>query len=210
MDDGPTYCDHCGNLTFKKFIGNCNTKPNETNAYVSYSLYQCEICEGPTLEKEYRQLPTKIITLMDPPKPAELVGTEQLWPPPLSLPPEAPEQVRNIYEEARSVMRRSPSSFVVQIGRALEAVTRNRNAEGETFNNRLNWLISEDHLPQVFGDMGHINRLFRNWGAHFDENEVEPGDVEITNEFFKAIVEYLYVAPAKVARVKNIIQQRRK
>jgi hypothetical protein len=105
-------------------------------------------------------------------------------------------------------MIRSPNSFVVLIGRALEAVTRERNAEGGSLYDRLNWLISEGHLPQVFGEMGQINRLFRNWGAHDAEIEVEPGDVGIADEFFKAIIEYLYVAPAKLARVQNLIKQR--
>jgi hypothetical protein len=57
--------------------------------------------------------------------------------------------------------------------------------------------------------MGHISRILRNWGAHDAEIDVELEDVEVVDEFFKAIIEYLYVAPTKVKRVRSLIQQRR-
>ena len=75
-------------------------------------------------------------------------------------------------------------------------------------NNKLDWLIREGHLPEVFGQMGHINRIVRNWGAHDAQVDVESEDVEIVDEFFKAIIEYLYVAPSRVNRVQSLIQQR--
>jgi hypothetical protein len=208
----PTYCDHCGNLTFKNEVGSYFTSPNETGAFESYLLYQCQICNGATLEKIKHAIPEGQVTSKQPRfqmNSAEIVEVEQLWPPPLSLSSEAPERVRRIYEEARSVMKRSPSSFVVQIGRALEAVAKDRHAEGRTLNDKLNWLISEGHLPKIFGEMGHVSRILRNWGAHDAEIDVETEDVKIVDEFFKAIIEYVYVAPARIESVQSLIQQRR-
>lgn len=75
-------------------------------------------------------------------------------------------------------------------------------------NDRLNWLVSQGLLPQVLGQMGHINRIFRNWGAHDAEIDVESEDIEMVDEFFRAIVEYLYVAPAKVDRIQKLINQK--
>jgi hypothetical protein len=207
----PTYCDHCGNLAFRRRIGDYFTAPDDSGMFTSYILYRCEICGGAVLEQITHQLPADYGGSKQPrfyQTAAEITRVEQLWPPSLRLPPEAPARVREIYEEARSVMRRSPSSFVVQIGRALEAVTSDRGTQGHTLNERLNWLIKEGHLPEVFGEMGHISRMFRNWGAHDTEIDVESEDVEVADEFFKAIIEYLYVAPAKVSRVQSLIQQR--
>jgi len=207
----PTYCDHCGNLTFKRQIGDYFTAPNDRGAFTSYTLYRCEICERPVLEQVTHQLPDDYGGSKQPRfylSAAEVARVEQLWPPSLSLPPEAPVRVREIYREAQVVMKRSPSSFVVQIGRALEAVARDKNAQGRTLNDRLNWLVREGHLPEVFGQMGHINRILRNWGAHDAEIDVEPEDVQVVDEFFKAIIEYLYVAPQKVDTVQKLIQQR--
>jgi hypothetical protein len=118
----PTYCEHCGNLTFKKQTGNYFTAPDENRAFTSYILYRCEICDGAVLEKATHQLPKDYSGSRQPRyyiAAAEVTTVEQLWPPPLSLSPEAPARVREIYEEARTVMRKSPSSFVVQIGPVL-------------------------------------------------------------------------------------------
>jgi len=87
-------------------------------------------------------------------------------------------------------------------------MAKDKNAEGRTLNNKLNWLISQGLLPQVLGQMGHINRILRNWGAHDAETEVQPEDVEIVDEFFRTIVEYLYIAPAKVDRIQELIDRR--
>jgi hypothetical protein len=208
----PTYCEHCGNLTLKERTGNYFTVPDDNHMFTSYVLYRCKICDGAVLEKATHQLPKDYCGSIQPRfyiAAAEVTMVEQLWPPSLSLAPEAPVRVREIYEEARAVMRKSPSSFVVQIGRALEAVTKDSSAQGRTLNEKLDWLIKEGRLPEVFGEMGHISRILRNWGAHDAEIDVELEDVEVVDEFFKAIIEYLYVAPTKVKRVRSLIQQRR-
>jgi DNA-binding SARP family transcriptional activator len=135
----------------------------------------------------------------------ENIHYEQLWPLALALPPEAPDRVRKIYEEARAIKRHSPSSFVVQIRRALEAVANDKSAEGKTLMTKTEWLINQGYLPEVFGEMSHISRIIGNLGAHDAENDVTEDDVEVVDEFFRAIIEYLYVASAKVAHVKQLI-----
>ena len=205
------YCDHCGNLTRKIQIGDYDTGPSDSGVFTSYTLYRCDVCKAPVLEQATHQLPDDYggsIQARIYRSAAEIVRVEQLWPSSLSLPPEAPARVREIYREAQLVMKRSPSSFVVQIGRALEAVVNDKDAQGRTLNDRLNWLLREEHLPAVIVQMGHINRIVRNWGAHDAEIDVEPEDVQVVDEFFKAIIEYLYVAPQKVDRVQRLIQQR--
>ncbi len=51
--------------------------------------------------------------------------------------------------------------------------------------------------------MAHQIRQIRNLGAHADEDdEVTGADVPIMLDFLEAILEYLYVAPAKIAAVQ--------
>lgn len=205
-----TLCEHCGNVSYKDLVSESEVEEEESGAFVEHRLYRCTICDDVILEKVTRRLPDDYQGSWQHrfrSAAAEIVSSEQLWPAPLSLPPEVPDRVREIYEKARLV-RRVPSSFVVQIGRALEAMAKDKNAEGRTLNNKLNWLISQGLLPQVLGQMGHINRILRNWGAHDAETEVQPEDVEIVDEFFRTIVEYLYVAPAKVDRIQELIDRR--
>ncbi len=113
--------------------------------------------------------------------------------------------MRQIYQEAKAIKQRSPSSFVVQIRRALEAVANEQGAEGNTLMAKTQWLIKQGLLPEVFAEMTHITRMLGNLGAHDAEKDVLSADVQIVDEFFRAIIEYLYVARAKVARVKSLM-----
>ncbi len=197
LDRVKSLCDHCGNVSFKHQLYSSDIRVGSF-----YRLYRCEICENVLLQKVLW-----ITNAMDRDrvrvhKREEIV---QLWPLAHSLPSEVPNRISEVYEEARSV-RKSPSSFVVQIGRALEVMTRDLKAKGKTLNNRLNFLITQGVIPRVFGEMGHINRIFRNWGAHDAEISVKPEDVQTVDDFFKALIEYVYVAPAKVERVKKRIK----
>jgi len=204
-----TLCSHCGNVSFKDLLCQDETEKND-RLFVEHQLYRCTICNNVILKETTRRLPDDYHGSKQPrfhSAALETIEVKQLWPAPLSLPVEVPDRVREIYEEARLV-KRSPSSFVVQIGRALEAMAKDKNAHGRTLNDKLNWLVSQGLLPQVLGQMGHINRIFRNWGAHDTETDVETEDVEMVDEFFRAIVEYLYVAPAKVDRIQKLISQR--
>jgi hypothetical protein len=47
----------------------------------------------------------------------------------------------------------------------------------------------------------HLKEL-RNLGAHDAEDEVTQEDVPIIVDFLKAILEYLYIAPAKIEAVR--------
>ena len=179
---------------------------------MEYKLYRCQICDKPVLTESVHSFIADDISSTEFVPAGPLMDdaqVAQLWPPSLTLPVEAPARARELYEEARNVMQRSPSSFVVQIARCLEAIARERDAKGRTLNDRLNWLVTNGDLPDVLGQMGHINRMFRNWGAHDAEIDVRPEDAEVVDEFFKTIVEYLYVAPAKVQKVTTLLEHRR-
>jgi hypothetical protein len=205
-----SHCDHCGNITFKSWIGSHEVKVSDQDL-VEYKLYRCEICENVILQKESTRFAVAITPNTPIPVKKQSITTqdiEQLWPPSLVFPPEVPERIRKIYEEARNIKSKSPGSFVVQIRRALEAVTKERNAEGKVLFAKIDWLIQNGHLPQVFGEMSHISRMIANLGAHDAETDVQPSDADIVDEFFRAIIEYLYIAPAKVARVRALIEKK--
>ena len=76
-----------------------------------------------------------------------------------------------------------------------------KGAQGKSLYQKINWLIEQGYIPRLFGEMGHLNRIIRNWGAHDTGLKVNFEDAEIVDEFFRAIIEYLYVAPAKVSNL---------
>jgi hypothetical protein len=182
-------CPHCGNVSYQRIA----------NDQINYRLYKCDICSEFTFQRVHREwLEVKSArgkrTMVE-------EKLEQLYPPPSALPLEVPERVRDIYEEAIGIRSKSPSSFVVQIRRALEAVAKERQAPSGVLHKQIEWMINNNLLPATFGKMIHVTRIFGNLGAHDAEKDVSLEDTEIVDEFFRAIIEYIYVAPSKVERV---------
>jgi hypothetical protein len=52
--------------------------------------------------------------------------------------------------------------------------------------------------------MRHIGNL----GAHAGDDDLDFWDAELLDDFFRAIVEYVYVAPSKIERLKQRIGSR--
>ena len=89
------------------------------------------------------------------------------------------------------------------IGRTLEAVCNHENAQGRNLAQKLNDLAQKDKIPNTLVEMAQQLRELRNLGAHEAEDEVTETDVPIIIDFVEAILEYLYVAPAKIEAVRT-------
>lgn len=190
-----TLCPHCSNITYQNF----------TTGIGHYRVYRCNICGEITLQ-EVHNVEVESVTRRGKRITEIKEELDQLWPPPASLPNEVPERVRKIYEEAISIKSKSPSSFVVQIRRALEAVANERKVPSSSLYNQIEWMIKNGLLPDTFGKMIQITRILGNLGAHDAEKDVELKDTEVVDEFFRAAVEYIYIAPAKVERVAGLMK----
>lgn len=203
------YCAHCGNISYQMKTGECQRTKRDRSLSQTYALYQCDICNGVIFRSESIEHLEDAEETASRSASVERREIEQLWPPSITLPPEVPERVREIYEEALLVKSRSSSSFVVQIRRALEAVAKERNAPPRTaLYAQIEWLVQNENLPTVFGEMGHLSRMIGNLGAHDAETDVQPQDADIADEFFRAIIEYIYIAPARVQRVRALLERR--
>src|SRR5258708_38361082 len=113
-----------------------------------------------------------------------------------------PEAIEEKYLAALKVRDIEPSACAVLIGRTLEAVCNHEKAAGRTLADKLGNLVKSDRIPPTLAEMAHQLRLIRNLGAHDADDEVTEEDVPIIMDFLEAILEYLYVAPAKVSAVK--------
>ena len=203
------YCDHCGNLTFQN-LNSTKVVPTSDGKHATYLLCHCTICDGITLIRfpddwnapVRRSVPGQA----NEGESEEELVFEQLWPIPLGLSQETPELIRNIYNEARLIKRHSPSAFVVQIGRALEAVMHDKEAEGRSLYKKIDWLVENEHLPSLFGEQAHLNRIIRNWGAHATEISVEAEDVEVVDEFLKRLLNTFMWLRQKLSVSKNYLR----
>ena len=113
-----------------------------------------------------------------------------------------PKTIERNYFAALKVQDIEPSACAVLVGRTLEAVCNYEKATGKTLSDKVNNLVNSDRIPRTLAEMAHQLRQIRNFGAHDAEDEVTEEDVPIILDFLEAILEYLYVAPAKIAAVQ--------
>jgi uncharacterized protein DUF4145 len=129
-----------------------------------------------------------------------------IWPE-AALPKNAvPAPVAAIYQEAAVVKRLSANSFAVQIRRALEAVCADRGASGRSLYEMLTELARRGDLPPVLVEMTDVLRLLGNVGAHASDRTVRPSQVDALDEFFRAVIEYVYIAPARLRRFRDTLK----
>jgi hypothetical protein len=55
---------------------------------------------------------------------------------------------------------------------------------------------------------GSFFRVLGNVGAHAGDQEVESYQVEALDQFFRAVVEYVYVAPSRLSRFREELEER--
>jgi hypothetical protein len=114
-----------------------------------------------------------------------------------------PPDIGRNYQEVLRVEKHSPRACAVMAGLTLEAVCEYEQARGSSLAERLNHLVAEERIPKTLADMAHHLRQLRNMGAHLTEEEILPEDVPVIIDFVEAILEYLYVAPAKIRAVQE-------
>lgn len=194
------YCPHCGNHAPQRFIGTHSrlADPKEETAY--YTLVACETCDRGLLYVSGYVKPT----------PAMFYGggfslkdKQLVWPNAGTLHESVPDAVRACYEEAAGIKGRSPNGFANQIRRALEALCQDRGATNRTLAENIRELASRGEIPPVLSEMTDLLRILGNIGSHAAAQTVEPEHVDAIDEFFRAVVEYVYVAPYRVNEVKK-------
>ena len=128
--------------------------------------------------------------------------------------PNGPEQIRGLppiiataYAAAQKVKSIDSNAFAVLLGRVLDLVCIDKKAEGENLFERLNDIANKGIMPQQLADMAHAIRHLRNIGAHANLGELTISEVPILEALNKAILEYIYSAPALVQVVQSKIDE---
>ena len=196
-------CDHCGKVT--AFKVHCKYNRDYTVDYVAldkavWYLLECRRCGGPTLVERR--------TTQDfPPDEDPVTTTFILYPAKTEL-INLPEAVEKEYKGALKYQKSDPNACAVYVGRALDSLCRHENVPGKRLVEKLQNLITAKNLPAQLGTMADHLRELRNIGAHADgDDEVTMKDAPIMLDFLEAILEYLYVAPAKIAAVQDRLKK---
>jgi hypothetical protein len=199
------YCPHCGNQApqrlihkqryFEKMWDGKTGEPWEDAPWSSF-VVACTTCEN--------------VLIYDNPgdqtEENRFSKCELVYPKPPFLSPVVPPKITTSYAEAFRVRHVSPNAFAVLIRRTLEILCDERGTSKGTLSNRLKFLSDKGELPPILSQTTDLLRLIGNIGAHSSERSVHPLHVRAIDDFFLAIIEYLYVAPQKIADFQQRLQ----
>lgn len=115
-----------------------------------------------------------------------------------------PVRILKAYQSAWSLRPTLPNAFAGQIRRALEMLCEDQGVKGKDLYSRLQKLSEKGILPtELLVDAAHLIRNLGNVGVHAGTREVDFWDAELVDELFRAIIEFVYILPSKVERMRQ-------
>jgi len=164
--------------------------------------YSCSTCGGLSIYGAFFEVDTD---------PAQLKRTRlhprgaDLLPPAHMMSPSQPVPFRVLaqYEEIWPLRHRVPTAFIGQIRRLLEFVCADQGATGKDLFEKLKDLSTKGILPGYFNQITTLLRRVGNMGAHAADVELSVWDAELIDDFFRSVLEYVYIAPAKIRRMET-------
>jgi len=199
------FCPHCGNrapqrhIYTQEFLGQGYSMDGSlanNDLPCAYYVAVCETCNEILL----------YYTFLDVLEDKDFHLADLIWPDPGVLHRAVPKALAECYIEASRIKNLAPNAFAVQIRRALEALCDDRGAKKGTLQQRLQDLASRGEIPPILAEMTDVLRLLGNIGAHAADQSVKPGYVQAIDDFFRAIIEYVYVAPSKLKEFRDRLE----
>ncbi|MBZ0278880.1 MAG: DUF4145 domain-containing protein [Anaerolineae bacterium] len=116
-----------------------------------------------------------------------------------------PENILELYRDAKRLTPIDPTAAVVKIRRLLDAVCTDQNAKGKKLINKLNDLVTRNIIPQSLYEIADRLREVGNLGAH--EENITEEDAMLAQKLCETILEYVYEAPAMLADLGKRLDQ---
>lgn len=169
-----------------------------------YNVYRCPTCSGVTIYGDFTEYPN-----------ARDEAYKRIYPEGSRLLPErhkvashecVPDRIVRTYEQGWPLRHISPGAFAVHIRRALELICNDQGATGGTLFEKLKDLVTKQTFPGHFVEMTDLMRKIGNLGAHAGEDEVGFWDAELLDEFFRFVVEYVYITPSRIERLRGRLE----
>ena len=195
------YCPHCGNtsvqtlLLMQDYIDSFYSVPDgeKMSEPAIYSVVRCETCAGILVYLEHTNFIEGSKTQF-----GDLAYPEQS-----SFNRGVPESVREIYREAVLVKNISPIAYVILARRVLEEVCLERGVSTRNLVSSLEKMAKDGIIPATLSEATNLIRLVGNAGAHASGQKITMLQVWAIDDFIKAIIEYIYVAPTKIEDFKR-------
>lgn len=193
-------CPHCGAMTHIEALWNqCHILPNRDAEF--YVVFRCKPCRKLILKTLYlRQSPYSQQENF------EIAGWKETFP--VSLEDELrqeelqfiPSEVLSDYQEAlkcKSIAANRASCAMFR--RSLQAALVGLGADPQL--DLIKQIESVENLPRDVKDWAHQIRIFGNWGAHPDKDnlkDIDDSDVSEAHDFMSKFLLYMFIMPQKV------------
>jgi hypothetical protein len=195
------FCPHCGNqapqrelhsYTYKTVWYGEDGKPDREGPQMEAILCSCSTCHEPLLyngieRAEYGEWPA-----LAHPDAGDLHRA-------------VPDAIRDIYGEAFAIKPKAPRGYAILIRSAIEGICDERGVSKGNLQQRLIKLAEAGFVPPTLAKMTDVLRTLGNAAAHDSVKKVTVPMTWAIDEFFRAIIEYVYVAPAKLEAFQSAL-----
>jgi len=203
----PVECRYCGNKGTMRILAEAReTEQHEDNSDPGFPLeweagnifqtLRCYSCHQVTF---YR---FSVHTGTDP-EYIDRSYDQILYPSAAESPMGLPTTIQREWDAAMRVRRVSPNAFAVLLGRVLDQICTDHQAEGNFLHNRIEHLASSGKLPEPLKEVAHGLKDLRNFGAHGNLGDLDPNDAPMLESLCRALLMYLYTVPALSADAKK-------
>lgn len=114
-----------------------------------------------------------------------------------------PDRIARIYSEASCIRELAPNGFSVLVRRALEAICDDKNIKDGVLAKRLELLVSQEQFPKSIAGITNVIRLVGNIGAHAGSTDVSPDQAHMLDDFFRFVIEFVYVVPTRLTNFET-------
>jgi hypothetical protein len=149
-----------------------------------YQLAKCPACSGMTLRKYYYHDGYE----------SDAMEWTILYPATRALRPGLPNAIEKAWDAAGRVKNIDANAYGVLLRRVLELVCADRDAKGNTLNDKLGDLADKGEIPAKLVAVSRGLRRLTNVGAHAVLGELTPAETPILEDLSRAVLEYVYSA----------------
>ena len=207
-------CRYCGNKTahtlikFHSVNEPVGRSPLEGEMVYSddyFFLFECKTCKGISLKNVFSE---ELDYGPDYNIPFETIN--YLYPTARSLDEFIPKGLALTLNEANKVKFISPIAYAVLVRKVLDELCRERSIKERNLKENLKTLVHTEKLPDIFAKATDKLRLLGNIGAHESEIKINRDDSRLMEEFIFALIEYIYVMPAKLKKLNDALEKQKK
>ncbi|MGS0496324.1 DUF4145 domain-containing protein [Pseudoalteromonas mariniglutinosa] len=195
------YCPYCGSdkgIEFRymsKYEDVCFSQ-NLNDPYIYEHIghmfvSECQNCKRLILGDDYGgELPPSLFDKAEPLYPNSVITNRYV-----------PEEVRVTYENAKRIQHLNSEAFVLSIRKCVEIICKLNNIEKGGLASKLKQLCNKLSLPSLILEAAECIRVVGNQAAH-DIEDIHPINARNIDEFFRVLIEYIYISPAKLKHFK--------